>query len=427
MNSTNGTNTLSAVAYAHQGETFRMTGYVEEACDAFDKAIAQNPNYAWAYAHRGATRIRLGDYYNALTDLNKPIEIYQAKKGPNAWVYAHQGETFRMTGYVEEACDAFDKAIAQNPNYAWAYAHRGATRSRLGDYDNALTDLNKAIELYQAKKGPNAWVYAHRGETYRLKYIRDRHRKWDQFLDEDFNNAIEDLTRAIELDPEYAWAYAHRAATYRLKLPEYGHKDEKWGQHWQNALNDFNQAIEQSNHTYAWAYAFRSTIYKIGGQYQKAFNDLMTALRIDIDSVKNPEAERAVLLLYYKKYKEARQNAERALENDPMNTWAVYCLAVSEAMIRSVEDAQVEINLARSVLQETISSALCSLAGLAALENDRRSARFFLAHATVFDDSYATDRVRNDPTLRKLKFSPEKDSSKYLECIKHFEQEVTKS
>jgi tetratricopeptide (TPR) repeat protein len=290
---------------------------------------------------------------------------------------------------MEEANDAFDKAIELNDDYAWAYAHRGATRNSLGDYEGALDDLNKAIEKYQARKGPTPWVYAHLGETYRLKYIRDRHRKLDQFLEEDFNNAIQNFTDAIELDPDYTWAYAHRAATYRLRLPHHGHKDDDWMQHWNKALNDLNQAIDRSQQTYAWAYAFRSTIYKLGGEYSKAFKDLMKALEIDMDSVKNP--------------------------------------AVSEAKMRSIPEAEAEINMAHSVLKETICSALCSLAGLAVLEGDRASARFFLAHATFFDESYATDRSRNDPILKELKFNLEKDSSKYLDCIKHFEQEVTKS
>ncbi len=370
----------------------------------------------------------------------------------SAVAYAHQGETYRLLGFFEEAGEAFDKAINENSEYAWAYAHRGAALSQMGDSENALTDFDKAIDLYDHQKFQSAWAYAHRGDVYRLKYIRERHKSHfdpaattpppedrrthsayrdlyegkktideirtvvgnSEFLADDFSRAICDFTQATQLSGGvYAWAYAHRAATWRLKLPELGQTHQHWSIYHQWAKADLDKAIEQ-NDTYAWAYALRSTINKLMGNNSEAFEDLLTAVRIDLNVVKNPEAEYSVLLLYDKNYEQAIRYAETALKNNPNDTWAVYCLAVAKAGAdkRKAAKARVEFDFAHSVLQESVSSNLCSLAGLAALEGDDDRANYFLCQAVQIDRAYAVDRARNDIVLRKLKFDAEKDCEK---------------
>jgi len=63
-------------------------------------------------------------------------------------------------------------------------------------YEAALNDFNRAIEL-----NPNlAWALAERGETYRLM--------------KQYEAALNDFNRAIELDPKYTWAFNQRNLTY---------------------------------------------------------------------------------------------------------------------------------------------------------------------------------------------------------------------
>jgi len=75
-----------------------------------------------------------------------------------------------------------------------------------------------------------------------------------------YNEAISEYTKAIELNPKFAMAYVKRAAAYHRK----GQYDQ--------AIYDFNKAIEL-NPEYAKAYSNRGSAYARKGQYDQAISD----------------------------------------------------------------------------------------------------------------------------------------------------------
>jgi len=131
-----------------------------------------------------------------LANLNRDI-----KQNPdNAWALAHRGETYRLMERYQEALMDFNRCIELDSTYAWAIARRGETYRLMEDYDKALADFSRAIELTPTY----AWAIAHRGATYRFmgKCYYDK--------------ALADFNRAIELTPTYAWALAYRALIHEL-------------------------------------------------------------------------------------------------------------------------------------------------------------------------------------------------------------------
>jgi len=99
-------------------------------------------------------------------------------------------------------------------NKAIAYNNRGNVYQYLEQYDKAISDYNKAIEL-----NPNyAKAYNNRGVAY------DDLKQYDK--------AISDYTKALELNPNYAEAYNNRGLVYS-DLKQYG-----------KAISDFNKVIE---------------------------------------------------------------------------------------------------------------------------------------------------------------------------------------
>ncbi len=108
------------------------------------------------------------------------------------------------------AIDAFDKAIAINPNHAMAYCSRGIAKGELQDLPGELADYNKAIAI----DSTCAVAYYNRGCA-----------KHDH---QDFDGAIKDYSKAIELRPKDGDAYANRgAAKIALGLIDSGCWDMK--------------------------------------------------------------------------------------------------------------------------------------------------------------------------------------------------------
>ena len=80
----------------------------------------------------------------------------------------------------------------------------------------------------------------------------------------EYEKAISDYTRAIEINPRYAVAYNNRGLVYR-KMGEYD-----------RAISDYGNAVE-INPGYALAYYNRANAYYQKGEYGRAWEDIHKA------------------------------------------------------------------------------------------------------------------------------------------------------
>ena len=97
---------------------------------------------------------------------------------------------------------------------AYTYNNRGFTYNNGGEYKKAVVALTKALEL-----DPNfAIAYSNRG--------------WSYIGLKQYEQAVTDCTRAIELDPNLAWAYNNRAYAY-IELGQY-----------EQAVTDYTKAVK---------------------------------------------------------------------------------------------------------------------------------------------------------------------------------------
>jgi tetratricopeptide (TPR) repeat protein len=150
----------------------------KESLEKLNRAIAQNPEEAKAWAGRGEAYRLMKHYDEALTDFNRAIEL----KPDYAWALAHRGETYFVMQAFEEALADFNLAIKLSPHYIWALAHRGVAYERIECYEEALADLDRAIEL----KPDYAWAIAYKGRAYEML------RRYDE--------ALVELERASAID-----------------------------------------------------------------------------------------------------------------------------------------------------------------------------------------------------------------------------------
>ena len=112
-----------------------------------------------------------------------------------------------------EAVELATKAIEQKPDYLEAYVVRARARRQLGELEQAIEDLTNAIELR-----PTAALYIGRGDC---RSALDRHAE-----------AISDFDRAIEMEPKSMTGYHYRGRE-RFKAGEV-----------EKSIADFDRAIE---------------------------------------------------------------------------------------------------------------------------------------------------------------------------------------
>ena len=134
------------------------------------------------------------------------------------------------------------------------------------------------------------------------QYFNQGNEKRDQ---KDFEGAIRDYDKAIEINPQYAYAYNNRGLS-KNNLGQY-----------QEAIKDYDKAIE-INPQYAMAYNNRGVSKQNLGQYQDAIKDLDKAIEI------NPQYAKAYNNRGNSKhnlgqYQEAIKDCDKAIEINPQD------------------------------------------------------------------------------------------------------------
>jgi tetratricopeptide (TPR) repeat protein len=130
------------------------------------------------------------------------------------------------------------------------YLIRGNEAYNKRNYDQAIADYNKALEI----NPESADAYNNRGAAY------DKKGNYDQ--------AIADCNKALQINPESAEAYNNRGIAYDGKG------------NFNQAIADYNKALE-INPKYADAYNNRGAAYQGKGNYDQAIADCNKALEIN--------------------------------------------------------------------------------------------------------------------------------------------------
>ncbi len=208
-----------------------------------------------------------------LPDTGKPINKWQLES--NGW----QNVIDRIRQVVDNMQLQMDLPSRttekeQPVEYAEDYFNRGNTYHNKGNFDRAINEYTKAIEL----KLDYTEAYYNRGNAY--------HRKGN------FDRAIDEYTKAIELKLDYANAYNNRGVAY------YNKGD------YEKAIVDFNRAIDLRPDD-AKSYFGRGDAYADRGEFAKAVDDYNTALGLN-SSFALVYYKRAVVWLRLMHWTEAR-------------------------------------------------------------------------------------------------------------------------
>jgi tetratricopeptide (TPR) repeat protein len=101
----------------NRGVILHQIGRTQPALDDFNAALRMNPEQADAYLNRGVAKITLGQYADALADIQKGIDL-----GPSemALAYYDRAIAHERLGNIREAYFDYQRALKTAPNFVAA-------------------------------------------------------------------------------------------------------------------------------------------------------------------------------------------------------------------------------------------------------------------------------------------------------------------
>lgn len=247
--------------------------------------LTSDPNHLTALEMRGISFYHIFLYEKSRADLSRIIDI-TLNYSDNTIRY--RGLSNYSLGMYQLAIDDLTVLIERQPELAIAYAYRGSAWRYLKEYDKALEDLNKALELDEA------FDFA----------LRERLRVYKE--SEDLSLYLLEIERILKSDVMDSDFFIRLLNTvYDIQLQ----------------LKLFDLIIGYYPKVAAF-YVMRANIYRRLKKYSQAINDLNIATQIEPQNTSN-YFQRAYIYTEVKKYAMAISELDRILQIDPQSRQAL--------------------------------------------------------------------------------------------------------
>lgn len=213
-----GLNDQAAIYYQHQlleqghdtaqswnslGLLYEQEGKLDQAREAYQKAIRLNPGYADGHNNLGAMHLKAGEIDKAVRAFRKAHEIDVQAPQP----LVNLGNAYLQVKRFQDAVSAFGKALQVGPDSAEVHHNLGYAFLESGRLDDALASFDSALRL-------------------RPRYASAQNNKGTVFLRKGrFEEAGRAFAEAIRIDSEFRPAYINLAMT-RLRANEIGKAED---------------------------------------------------------------------------------------------------------------------------------------------------------------------------------------------------------
>ena len=209
-------------------------------------ATPHEPNHEYSALFESALSLqKKGDYQRAITYYTKAIELNPQIAG----AYVNRGAAYESMDEIDLALQDVNTSLAIEPR-AEAFNNRGNICFGRGDYEGAVQDYSKALELGSQSAG----TYIYRAHSFRHLNLYDR--------------AARDYNEALGLNPNNADVHVGMGILHSLR-----------GDH-NRAIISFDRAL-QVDSSDPYTYLNRGNSYYARGNDDRAEKDFGKALELD--------------------------------------------------------------------------------------------------------------------------------------------------
>ena len=178
-----------------EARTFYENNDFDKASELYTKVISINPNYLKSYQDRGTIYLITKKIKLAFQDFTSALKLDSLDPISNDRLGLYYTDKKRLN----KALYYFNKSISYDPSFILGYSHRGVLYIDLKEFQKAEQDLLKVLESEEK----SATDYYNLGRLYSYKLKK-------------YKEAIELLSKCIELEPTYREAYQSRANAFAM-------------------------------------------------------------------------------------------------------------------------------------------------------------------------------------------------------------------
>jgi len=130
-----------AKTHYQRGNAENALGRWHPALAEYDRAIALDPQFAYAHCNRGAVLERLGRWDDALASYDRAVALAP----DDVLTHYNRGSVLKQLRRFDEALTSYDRAIALKADYPDAHVNRGNVLQELARFDEAIASYDQAI------------------------------------------------------------------------------------------------------------------------------------------------------------------------------------------------------------------------------------------------------------------------------------------
>jgi tetratricopeptide (TPR) repeat protein len=232
-------NAEAARVYYDRGVAYLKMGFPDTAAQDFSTAINLAPHDGAAFEQRARANVALGDAYKSLRDATQAIRLTPKNSGAyhiRGVVYLNRGEFDRAAADLQQAIDQNPALLDEvRPQLVEALAEWAEQLADDGDSATAAEKLARARELDPTFVAEEAVIVVEKPaveQTVAKPVLDDAEKSFllgrEHQVDQAYDQAIIEYTKAIALRPDFHNAYLRRGETLlALGFPDTALEDLK--------------------------------------------------------------------------------------------------------------------------------------------------------------------------------------------------------